>query len=205
MDVEQAVAGLVEASEHTGHVPCRVPPLQQPLARPDHEQDPVAVLPDVRELVADDADGHRHVQHAADDEDGHHQGAGAALGRHVAVTHGRHRDDGEPHGLGEGLDVVARLDDVDEAGEGQDQDEEREEQKAESLEDGLEKDDEEVILLEAPQHLESAEDRHHAEQEGLRQAGILVDGEEGVGDYSQHQRRHRRDDVHDVVEVLHEE
>mmetsp|Transcript_92086 Transcript_92086/g.298111 ORF Transcript_92086/g.298111 Transcript_92086/m.298111 type:complete len:204 (+) Transcript_92086:441-1052(+) len=136
VDAEVPVLVNVEVPEEVDEIASSVAPLDEPVARAEHEQNPVAVLPDLRKGVANYANGHRHVEHTAQHERGNDHMAGGAGGSHIAIAHSGDRHYGQPHGLRQRLDVVPRLHEVDEGGEGQHEDEEREEQHPQGLQDG---------------------------------------------------------------------
>eukprot|EP00429_Kryptoperidinium_foliaceum_P115335 CAMPEP_0176294192 /NCGR_PEP_ID=MMETSP0121_2-20121125/57011_1 /TAXON_ID=160619 /ORGANISM="Kryptoperidinium foliaceum, Strain CCMP 1326" /LENGTH=252 /DNA_ID=CAMNT_0017635205 /DNA_START=305 /DNA_END=1063 /DNA_ORIENTATION=+ len=172
--VQLAVLVFVEKLEEHRHVVRPVAPLPQLDAGPVPEQDEVAVLPHLGEGVADDAQRHRHVEDAEDDQDGDDHGARQGLWGDVAVAHGGHRHDGQPHRMRQGLDVRARLHDVNQRGEEQGEHEEGEEAHGQALRGLLRRVDQQLQRLEAPQRFQCSDHRHEAHEDRADDTALLA-------------------------------
>mmetsp|Transcript_50640 Transcript_50640/g.159429 ORF Transcript_50640/g.159429 Transcript_50640/m.159429 type:complete len:291 (+) Transcript_50640:432-1304(+) len=181
LDAELAVIVCVKLLEQPRHVRRGVAPQSEAVPRPHHQQETVAVLPSLGEGLADDGDRHGHVEHAAEHERPSHQAAAPSHGMRVAVADRRHRHDAQPHGRGQGVDVVRRLHDVDQRGEDHDEDGQQKEQDLQCLH-GLPDDvQEELELLEPPDKLQQAEGRHGADKHIVHEAVLQLPRQNKTG------------------------
>mmetsp|Transcript_40698 Transcript_40698/g.113071 ORF Transcript_40698/g.113071 Transcript_40698/m.113071 type:complete len:337 (+) Transcript_40698:184-1194(+) len=201
--VQGAVLVHVEPLEKCRDVVGLVAPLNKAFLRAAHQQHSVALAPDLREGLADDAQGHRHVEHAGDHQDSHYQGAGGTLGRLVAVADGGHRHNGEPHGLWQRVNVIARLHQEDERREDQRQHEQGEEADRQGFKAELEGGDQEPKSLEASDGLHEAEHRHKAQEQVA--LDVLQDAALTIWDLKVHcgteEERRDRQEIHQVVPI----
>ena len=96
----------------------------------------VLLLVKLLEVLSNDGDGQRHDKHPRDGAQGSDQLAKAGGGRHVAVTHGGHRDHDPVEGVGDGGVLgllLLSLDEVAEGGEEEASDADEEDEQAELL------------------------------------------------------------------------
>jgi len=156
------------------------------------------------EVGHDDRNRKRYRQHAGDSADGADEHADVRLGRHIAVTNGRHRHDGPPQADRDRLEVVGgvvldALGVEDKRREDYDAEDEEKHEKAKLVRARLERVYEDLESGRVARQFEETHDANDAEEleDVVVDVHVVEDAVEHEGE-----RRHDVDDVHRATDEV---